>query len=547
MRLSIPAKIFAGFAAVLVTFSLVAASSVYQLHRVGVGLSLVSNTYHPLTRHAAQLDESFRQSAQASERLQHETDVGTRRGLLRLALEYYPRAAREKVKAAQAVVAEARKTARQATEVAFLDRVDGLLDGVLVRYAEYQRVGAGAGKILDRLEDLRRQNQPTEQWESQFDASIRELKKTEEGLASTLKDLEAELDDRIDLRVLQAAEEEPRAVVTVVLFALVAALISVFVTVLAQRTLAPIRSLTEAVKEFGEGRFARELPVKSDDELAILAGEFNAMARKLRDRDRQLQEKTMEVLRAERLAAVGRLAAQITHEIRNPLSSLSLNAELLQERLDSGVDEPAGREEATALLKSMSREVERLAEITEEYLRFARHPKPDFAAVDLNDAVEEVLDFMSAELGTGGVSAARDLAALAPRVRADSGQLRQVLLNLIRNAREAAGSGGHIRLSTRMDVSRRVALLEVEDDGPGIPAALQSHLFEPFFTTKERGTGLGLAVVQQIIHEHGGEVSCHSVVPHGTRFVVTLPLDESAETGAAQRTEEPGLPAAVGR
>jgi signal transduction histidine kinase len=226
---------------------------------------------------------------------------------------------------------------------------------------------------------------------------------------------------------------------------------------------------------------------------------------------------------------VGRLAAQITHEIRNPLSSLSLNAELLQERLERGIQDDAGRAEAHALLVAMSREVERLAEITEEYLRFARHPKPDFSVVDLNDAVDELVDFMAAELAAGGVVAVRELTA-APRVRADAGQLRQVLLNLVRNAREAAGPGGHVRLSTKVDDVTRVALLEIEDDGPGIPQALKSHLFEPFFSTKERGTGLGLAVVQQIVHEHGGEVTCHPVLPKGTRFVVSLPFAETAAT-----------------
>jgi signal transduction histidine kinase len=529
MRFSIPAKVLSGFAAVLLTFAMVTAFSIYQLHRVGVGLSLVSNTYHPLTRLTGQLDASYRDSATASERLLRETDVDTRRGLLKLAIEYHPRAAREKLKAAQAVMKDARAAEPGTREQGFLDRIDGLLDGILARYDAYQRIGTQAAEILVRLEESKRQGVSISTVEAEFDGTVRDLKKTEEGIGNALKDLASELDDRIDQRVQQAGQEEQQSILLIVGFSALAVMIGVFITLATQRILAPIRRLTEAVKDVGEGQFARELAVHSDDELAILAREFNAMARKLRDRDRQLQEKTAEVLRAERLAAVGRLAAQITHEIRNPLSSLSLNTELLQERLEGGIDDAAGKSEAHALLRSMAREMDRLAEITEEYLRFARQPKPALGPVDLNDSVDELVDFMLPELAKGGVTATRDLAAAEPRVRADPSQLRQVLLNLVRNAREAAGTGGRIHIRTRTDAAKGVARLEVEDDGPGVPAELRAHLFEPFFSTKERGTGLGLAVVQQIVHEHGGEVTCHAVLPKGTRFVVALPLADSLD------------------
>jgi len=538
MRLSIPAKVFSGFAAVLVTFGMAEAFSVYQLHRVGVGLSLVSNTYHPLTQLANQLDAAFRDSEQASERSLRETDPSTRRDLLRLALEYHPRAAREKLKAAQAVVADARSTRPGPQETMILDRLDGLLQGVLVRYDEYERAGNDAGDLLTRIDRARQQGEPAAVLEEQFVGSVRRLKKIEEGLGNTLKDFASELDDRINERVKAAGNEERRSVLNIIALSVIAVVAWISIMAVVQRILAPIRRLTEAVKDIGEGRFARELAVHSDDELALLAREFNSMAKKLLDRERQLQEKTNEVLRAERLATVGRLSAQITHEIRNPLSSLSLNTELLQERLERGISEATDRAEAMALLKSMAREMDRLAEITEEYLRFARQPKPAPGPVDLNDAVDELLDFMAAELAAGGVSASRELAADLPRVRADPGQLRQVLLNLVRNAREAAGHGGHLKLRTRAEAGHHVVMLEVEDDGPGIPAELKSHLFEPFFSTKERGTGLGLAVVQQIIHEHGGEISCHPVLPHGSRFVVSLPtVDATDETGPATEPE----------
>jgi signal transduction histidine kinase len=536
MRLSIPAKVISGFAAVLVTFGLVAAFSVFQLHRVGAGLSLVSQAYHPLTRLAAQLEASYRDSAQASDRLLEEPDRETRRSLLRLALEYHPRAAREKVKAAEAVIQKARETAAGVREGLVLDRLDGLLRAVIVRYDEYQRVGAEVRALLDQLAAPAGDGPTAEEREAAFASSVRQLKKIEEGIGNTLKDFASELDDRIDQRVQQAGAEERWSASVIVSFSLIAVVIGLVITVITQRILAPIRRLTEAVKDIGEGRFARELAVHSNDELAILAHEFNSMVKKLRERDRQLQEKTAEVLRAERLAAVGRLAAQITHEIRNPLSSLSLNTELLQEQLESGVQSDRERAEAQALLKSMAREMDRLAEITEEYLRFSRQPKPVRGEVDVNDVVDELLDFMAPELASVGVTATRELARVAPRVIGDASQLRQALLNLVRNAREAAGAGGHIRIRTRFDQERALVILEVEDDGPGIPVEMKARLFEPFFTTKERGTGLGLAVVQQIVHEHGGEVSCLPILPHGSRFVLSF---RAAQAGSAVVAGEP--------
>jgi two-component system NtrC family sensor kinase len=306
----------------------------------------------------------------------------------------------------------------------------------------------------------------------------------------------------------------------VLVFSLVAAGIGLFVTVVAQRTLRPIRQLTQAVKALGEGRFAGPTPEGADDELGLLAREFNAMARNLAERDRELAEKTHELLQSERLAAVGRMAAQITHEIRNPLASLSLNAELLSEQLSAG--DGADVTEARALVAAMAREVDRLAEVTEEYLRFARLPRPVVAQVDAGELVEEFLSFTAPELAAQGIRLERRLEAGPLPVRADDGQLRQVLLNLVRNARDAAGPGGTVTVSARADGGQ--VELGVADDGPGIPDAVRERMFEPFFTTKPQGTGLGLAVVRQIVRDHAGELVCETAPGQGTRMTVRLPV-----------------------
>ena len=536
MRLSIPAKVFAGFAAVLVAFGLVTAFGLYQWHRIGQSLALISQAYQPLTRIGAQLDSAYRNSEQATIRLLDETDLRTRRALLHLSLDYYPRIAREKVKAAQNVLGSAHAFASGPEETPFLDRLDGLLAAVLLRYGEYQSTGSEVLASLRRLDVAQAQKNPLAitAAEADFGNVVRRLKKIEDGIGNSVKDFASELDDRIDQRVRQTGREERQSALLFVVLSLVAVTIGVLVTVLAQRILAPIRGLTEGVKDVGEGRFSREIAVRSTDELGILAYEFNAMAKKLLERERQLQEKTAEVLRAERLAAVGRLAAQITHEIRNPLASLSLNTEMLEEQLLAGLASVEAREEARALVKAMAHEVDRLTEVTEEYLRFARMPKPMLTAVDLNDAMEDLVAFMSLELAADGVAVSRDLADEAPRVQADPAQLRQATLNLVRNAREAAGKGGHVTVRTRLDPGRGRGVIEVEDDGPGVPPEARARLFEPFFSTKERGTGLGLALVQQIVHEHGGEVDCREARPHGALFAITLPL-LPAQTVEAKR------------
>lgn len=526
-RLSIPAKIFLGFAVVIACFGTVSLFAVARMHRIAEGLALVTRTYQPLTRLGAQLESSHRSSEQATVRLLGERDVRTQRALLLLARDYHPRATREKVRASQRLVQQARDLPSGVAEEAFLDRLDGLLSAALLRYDEYARVGQDVERVIDRLE--RAPPEEVAALRNELDAEVRRLKKIEAAIVARFNDFSGELDDRINLRVLEAGREERRTALFVLVFSVAAIVVGFFATALSQRILAPIRRLREAAKEVGEGRFAGEITVGSDDDLGQLAHEFNAMARKLADRERQLSEKTEQLLRSERLAAIGRLASQITHEIRNPLSSISLNAELLDEQLTmESFADAASRDEARAIIAAMAREVERLTEVTEEYLRFARLPKPSLGPVDLNEEVSDHLDFLLPELRAAGVGLERVLADEQPVALADSDQLRQVLLNLVRNAREAAGEGGNVTVRTGIDAEGRVLLI-VEDDGPGIPADVADRLFEPFFSTKERGTGLGLSLVQQIVHEHGGEVSCGGSASGGARVTVTF-LAESSGT-----------------
>ena len=228
------------------------------------------------------------------------------------------------------------------------------------------------------------------------------------------------------------------------------------------------------------------------------------------------------LLQSERLAAIGRLAAQITHEIRNPLSSVALNIELLD---DDVAFLPTERQaEARAILQAVLKEVERLTQITEGYLRFARLPAPRRVAGDVGDLLADIAAFTQTESGKRGVMLELNVDKGIPEVPHDPPRLRQALVNLLRNAVEAAGSGGTVRLAA--EKSARVAggvRLTVEDSGPGVPADVRKRLFEPFFTTKPSGTGLGLLLTREIVSEHKGELTLTTSKLGGAAFHIELP------------------------
>jgi two-component system sensor histidine kinase PilS (NtrC family) len=229
-----------------------------------------------------------------------------------------------------------------------------------------------------------------------------------------------------------------------------------------------------------------------------------------------------EVKRSERLADLGRVAAGLAHELRNPLASMAGSIELL--RASSGLSAGDAR-----LMDIVLREAERLEGLVAAFLAFSRPAPPRRAAVDLARAVAETLEVFAHDPAAERVRVER---ALGPAVAdCDAGQLRQVLWNLLTNAAHAAGAregGGTVRVRCGAGDGDGWARIEVEDDGPGIPAADLPHLFTPFFTTRDGGTGLGLATVQRIVDAHGGRVDVASTPGAGARFTVQLPATAPA-------------------
>lgn len=225
--------------------------------------------------------------------------------------------------------------------------------------------------------------------------------------------------------------------------------------------------------------------------------------------------RTMEerLLQSERLATVGRFASQIAHEIRNPLSSISLNVELLEDELRGS------SEEARSLIRSVLRELDRLNDIVSEYLQFSRFPKPHLKRGRVDGVIQELVESFKA---APSVKIRMRLMDASPEVWLDERLLRQALENLARNGAESIEGEGVVEIET--DVIDRFLVIRVKDTGHGVPAEIRPKLFEPFFTTKAHGTGLGLATSQQIIFEHNGHLLVESHPGKGSTFTTLLPL-----------------------
>jgi two-component system sensor histidine kinase PilS (NtrC family) len=227
------------------------------------------------------------------------------------------------------------------------------------------------------------------------------------------------------------------------------------------------------------------------------------------------EQKQMEALvkRAERMAALGAMAAGIAHEVRNPLASISGAVQML------GAEDGAGGEDRR-LMDIVKRETERLNLLISDFLHYARPREPQPRACSLKDLVAETVSVFLRSTDEGGSRVDCDLAEVEAMV--DPDQIRQVLWNLLANAAQAVDGAGSVRVRLGVEEGGAVSI-EVTDDGPGVPEDLHDKIFEPFFTTREEGSGLGLATVSRIVEAHNGTVRLECPEGGGSRFIVRLP------------------------
>ncbi len=227
-----------------------------------------------------------------------------------------------------------------------------------------------------------------------------------------------------------------------------------------------------------------------------------------------------ELVKRERLAALGELSAVVAHEVRNPLGVIFNSLGSLRRIL-----KPSG--DAAMLLDIVGEEADRLNRIVGDLLDFARPHEPSLQPEPLGDIVRDVVDAAGSDPAATGVEVRTDVADELPLVRADARMIRQALLNLVINGLQAMPKGGSLELTVKpvRRGNQTMVQLDVSDSGPGIPAEFAERIFQPFFTTKASGTGLGLAVVKRIIDAHRGELSVQNRPGGGTTFTLRLPLE----------------------
>jgi nitrogen fixation/metabolism regulation signal transduction histidine kinase len=279
----------------------------------------------------------------------------------------------------------------------------------------------------------------------------------------------------------------------------------------------PIKQLSTAAREVAGGNFDVRVPYKRHDEMGTLAAAFNEMTARL-GRARELES---QLHQAEKGAVVGRLAAAIAHEIRNPLNYINLSLDHL--RSSFAPPDPTKRETFFRLTDQLKSEVARINRHISDFLKYSRPSKLELQEVDLRAEAEDALRIVEARAEETGIKTSIVQEGVLPPVRADRESLRSVLTNLVINAVEAIdGDGGtlSVRLSNGPDDSVKV---EITDSGSGIAADNLSKVFEPYFSTKETGTGLGLAIVKKAIDDHGGTINISSREGIGTTFTITLP------------------------
>ena len=293
----------------------------------------------------------------------------------------------------------------------------------------------------------------------------------------------------------------------------------------------PIRDLEEITKRVAGGDLSGRIEIKGRDELSSLGVSFNQMQDRLQDTMRSLElaikrlhEKQEQLVEAEKLASLGRIAAGVAHEINNPLAIVNEKAGLIQDILEMSGDSQ-NKEKFLNLTDGIIGSVNRCRAITHRLLGFARKMDVTLETMDLNESIREVKEFLGKEILFKSIRFEMNLMDGLPKINSDKGQIEQVFLNIMKNAIDAVEEGGLVTVST-VTKGEDTVCVSIRDNGTGIPDDKLKQIFEPFFTTKgrEKGTGLGLFVSYGIMKKLGGSIIVESGVDKGTAFIIDIPV-----------------------
>jgi signal transduction histidine kinase len=290
---------------------------------------------------------------------------------------------------------------------------------------------------------------------------------------------------------------------------------TVLIIFLARRYTYPIQRLVLKVRKVASGDLSVTVPVESSDEIGELGQSFNEMVQQLRER-KTLEERLHE---AEHLSKVGQLASGIAHEIRNPLNYISLAIDHLKDEIKSS--SPEKQEEISRIAENIKAEVRKANYMVLNFMNYGRPLKLRRAIISYSDIVERALTVLNDKLKEQKVTVRLEIPDDLPLLYCDQELLRNCLFNFITNGAQAMPDGGLLTIGA--EYFEGMFRLSFSDEGRGISSEDLEKIFQPYFTTKEAGIGLGLAITERIIKEHGGEIAVSSTEGSGTTFTVTLP------------------------
>jgi two-component system NtrC family sensor kinase len=325
----------------------------------------------------------------------------------------------------------------------------------------------------------------------------------------------------------------------IALFLLLSCVIATACVLISRTIVQPIKELADATVAVAGGNFDKQLKVDGRDELGRLTVAFNQMAQQLRSYYTSLEnriastreelekvsgelQKSKEVLaRSEKLVALGQVSAGMAHEIRTPLTSIKLFFQSLENTLPSD-DETL---EDFSIIKG---EIDRMEEIINRFLSFARPVEPKFESVNINQILSDAISLIKTRIEGGKIAIETEYDNNLTIIAGDKRQLGQVFMNMLLNSIEAMPEGGKITVATNVitvsDEYRKLLRITIADTGCGIDDASERYIFDPFFTTKDSGTGMGLAIAFTVIEQHGGLIEVESEPSKGTTFMIYLPL-----------------------
>ena len=242
--------------------------------------------------------------------------------------------------------------------------------------------------------------------------------------------------------------------------------------------------------------------------------------------DQEFKKQQKQIMRAERLAAMGQLAAGVAHEINNPLGGISNCLKLISTKINKPNPEPKDFQDSIKYLQTSEQELNRCIWIVRNFLSFSKRPNLKPVAANINSVIQELIALIEPQAKVQNILITKKLSLDLPQIKVDAQQLHQALMNVILNSLEAMTHGGELKICTEYDRRDKMIKIDIVDTGVGIPEENLPRLFEPFFSTKPegKGTGLGLPIVYEIIDEHNGSIEVESSLGKGTIFTIKLPI-----------------------